>query len=128
MTWLKRNFWWKLGSLVLAVLLWFAFEGEPELVTVQQAQIFYRNLAPDLVVAATVPTQVRLELRGPSGSLSRDDLIRITVQLDLNGVTEPGARTVPISTANVRLPEGVTLVRSEPPELPLKLEKATSSQ
>ncbi len=128
MNWLTRNLWWKLGSLTLAVLLWFAYEGEPELVTVQQAQVFYRNLNPALVVGTPATTNVRLELRGPSGSLTRDDLSRITVQFDLNGVTEAGKRKVAISTANVKLPEGVSLVRADPEALDLKLEKADSTE
>ena len=49
---LTRNFGWKLLSVGLAVLLWIAVEGEPELVTVQNAPVFYRNVEPSLALVA----------------------------------------------------------------------------
>jgi len=118
---LTNNFWWKAGSLALAVGLWFAVEGEPELVTLQSAQVFYKDLRPDLLLGATVPTSVRLELRGPSGSLTRDNLSSISVLVDMASVTAVGEKTILVSKDNVRLPDGVTLVRADPPELHIGL-------
>ena len=129
-TWrtLTRNLGWKLLSVVLAVLLWVAVEGEPELVTVQSVPVFYRNVEPTLALVANPPATVRLEMRGASGVLSRENLSSVSLLLDLAGVAEPGEKVFPVSRANVTLAAGVTFVRSDPPELRLHLDKALESK
>ena len=123
-----RNLGWKLLSVLLAVLLWIAVEGEPELVTVQSVPVFYRNVAPALALVASPPAAIRLELRGPSDVLGRDNLSNVAVLLDLAGQTEPGEKIFPISRANVTLPAGVNFVRSDPPELRLHLDRPSESK
>ena len=125
---LTRNLGWKLLSVGLAVLLWIAVEGEPELVTVQSVPVFYRNVEPSLALVANPPAAVRLELRGPSDVLGRDNLSNVAVLLDLGGVTEPGERVFPISHTTVSLPAGVNFVRSDPSELKLHLERAPADR
>ncbi len=119
-----RNLGWKLLSVALAVLLWIAVEGEPELVTVQSVPVYYRNVDADLTLVANPPNAVRVELRGPSDVLSRDNLSTIAVILDLAGHTGPGERVFGISRSNVNLPAGVNFVRSDPSELRLHLDRA----
>lgn len=121
---LTDNPGWKLLSVLLAVLLWVAVEGEPELVTVQSVPVFYRNVDPSLALVSSPPATIRLELRGPSDVLGRDNLSGVAVLLDLAGVTETGAKTFPISQANVTLPAGVSFVRADPSELKLNVDRA----
>ena len=125
---LTNNPGWKLLSVVLAVLLWVAVEGEPELVTVQTVPVFYRNVEPALALVASPPATVRLELRGASDVLGRENLSNVALLLDLAGVTEPGERAFPVSRSNVTLPVGVSFVRSDPPELKLHLDRAPESK
>jgi len=115
---------WKLLSVLLAVLLWIAVEGEPELVTVKTVPVFYRNVEPSLALVSSPPATVRVELRGPSDVLSSDNLSSIALLLDLAGQSEPGEKVFPISSANVSLPAGVNFVRSDPSELKLHLDRA----
>jgi YbbR domain-containing protein len=124
---LTNNLGWKLLSVLLAVLLWIAVEGEPELVTVQSVPVFYRNVEPTLALVSNPPGNVRLELRGPSDVLGRDNLSNIAVLVDLAGVTEPGERGFPILRTSVSLPAGVNFVRSDPSELKLHLDRAPPS-
>ena len=121
---LTRNLGWKLLSVALAVLLWIAVEGEPELITVQTVPVFYRNVEPSLALVANPPTTVRLELRGPSDVLGRDNLSNVAVLLDLASANVPGERVFAISHTNVSLPSGVNFVRADPPELKLHLDRA----
>jgi YbbR-like protein len=121
---LTRNLGWKLLAVALSVLLWIAVEGEPELLTVQAVPVFYRNVAPALALVANPPPTVRIQVRGPSDVLGRDNLSSVAVLLDLAGVTEPGEKTFAISRENLSLPAGVNFVRSDPPELKLHLERA----
>ena len=125
---LTRNFGWKLLALSLAVLLWIAVEGEPELVTVQSVPVFYRNVEPSLALVSNPPLAVKLELRGASDELSSDHLSNVAVLLDLAGVTQPGERVFPISSTNVSLPAGVTFVRSDPSQLMLHLDQAPADR
>jgi hypothetical protein len=125
---LTHNLGWKLLSVLLAVLLWIAVEGEPELVTVQTVPVFYRNVDAALALVSSPPANVRLELRGPSDVLSRDNLSNIALLVDLGGVTEPGERLFPVTRGTMTLPAGVTFVRSDPSDLRLRLDRASPSE
>jgi hypothetical protein len=124
---LTNNLAWKLVSVFLAVLLWIAVEGEPELVTVQTVPVFYRNVEPSMALVSNPPGAVRVELRGPSDVLGPDNLSNVALLLDLAGQREPGVKAFPISRANVSLPAGVNFVRSDPPELLLHLDRASNA-
>ena len=118
--WLFHNFGWKLGSLVMAVLLWFAIVGEPELVTTHAVPILYRNLPGDLLIGSDAQDSVRVELRGPSAKLSEASLSDLAVMLDLRNVSGPGERTFTLADSDLRLPEGVALLRAIPSQLRLR--------
>jgi hypothetical protein len=112
-----RNFGWKAASLALAILLWMAILGEPELVTTHTAPVLYKNLPENLLIGADAVDQVRVELRGPSGKLSPDRLAETAVQVDLSSVKGPGERTFTLSDNDFILPQGVTFLRSMPSQL-----------
>jgi len=117
---ITHNLGWKLGSLVLAVAMWFAIVGEPELVTTRDVPILYKNLPPDTLIGSDAVDSVRLELRGPSGRLSAASLADLTVTLDLSNVTGPGERTFTLSDSSMHLPENVTFLRAIPSQLRLR--------
>jgi YbbR-like protein len=123
---ITRNFGWKLGSLALAVLLWFSILGEPELVTTHTAPILYKSLPQGLLIGIDALDQVRVELRGPSGKLSQDRLADTAVLLDLSDVKGPGERTFTLSDADFHLPQGVSFLRSVPSQLRLRFAKLVS--
>ena len=122
---LTRNLGWKVLSVVLAITLWIAVDGEPELVTLQSVPVFYQNVESNLALVANPPAAVRIELRGASDVLSRENLANVAVVLDLAGLTEPGERVFPVTRANITLPAGVRFVRSDPPELRLHLDRTS---
>ena len=123
-----NNLGWKLLSVLLAALLWVAVEGEPELVTVEAVPVYYRNVNSRLALVASPPASVRLELRGPSDVMGRQNLSNVAVIADLRGMTEPGEIAFPITDETVTQPAGVTFVRSDPPELRLRLDRAPESK
>jgi hypothetical protein len=120
---LTYNFGWKLGALALAVLLWFAVQGEPELVTIQAVPVLYRNLPSGLMLLSDAPDSVRAELRGPSGRLTRTTLADVIVGLDLSGVGGPGEQTFTLSSSDFALPQGVTFLRAVPSQLRLNFDR-----
>jgi diadenylate cyclase len=123
---LTHNFGWKLASLGLAVLLWFAVAGEPELVAIQSVPVLYRNLPATLLLLSDAPDQVRAELRGPSAKLTHATLSDAFAQLDLAGVAAPGDRTFTLSAADFILPQGVRFVRSVPSQVRLRFDRMLS--
>jgi len=123
---LTHNFIWKLASLALAVALWLAVAGEPELVAIQSVPVLYRNLQPTLLLLSDAPDQVRAELRGPSGRLTRATLADAFAALDLAGVTSPGDQTFTLSEAEFSLPQGVRFVRAVPSQVRLQFDRILS--
>jgi YbbR domain-containing protein len=118
-----RHFWWKLLSLALAVGLWVAIVGEPELVTMETVPVLYNNLPRSLLLLSDAASGVQLELRGPSRQLTRDRLAGAAVVLDLSGVTAPGEQTFTISRTELTLPEGVAFLRAIPSQLRLRFDR-----
>lgn len=123
---LTHHLGWKLASLGLAVLLWFAVVGEPELVAIQPVPLLYRNLPRNLMLLVEAPDQVRAELRGPSGRLTRDTLAEVFADVDLAGVTNPGTQTFTLSQSDFSLPQGVTFVRAVPSQVSLRFDRVGS--
>jgi YbbR domain-containing protein len=123
-----HNLGWKLGSVTLAVLLWIAILGEPELVTTHTSPILYKSLPPGLLIGSEALDQVRVELRGPSGKLSADRLAEMAVLLDLSDVKGPGERTFTLSDADFHLPQGVTFLRSVPSQLRVRFARLVSRE
>jgi len=92
---LTRNLGWKVLAVLLAILLWVAVEGEPELVTVQTVPVYYRNVEPALALVASPPATVRLELRGPSDVLGRENLTNVALLLTWRASPSPASRFSP---------------------------------
>lgn len=116
-----KNLGWKLGSLLLAVLLWLAFSSAPLVVTTHTAPIVYSNLANGWMVAGNSPETVHLELRGPAGQLTVASLAETVVRFDLANVASAEDRTFTISESNLNLPPGVAFLRAVPSQLRLQL-------
>jgi YbbR domain-containing protein len=123
---LFRNAGWKLGSLGLAVLLWFAVVGEPELATIHNVPVLYRNLPKGLLIGSNAIDTVRVELRGPTSRLTNATLADVAIMLDLASVEGAGERTFTLSDADIRLPDGVTFLRSIPSQMQLRFARVKS--
>jgi YbbR domain-containing protein len=120
-----HNIGWKLLSLLIAVTLWIAVAREPELATSMSVPVEFKNLPEDLDIGANVPERVHLEIRGPSGRLSRDNLSDVALILDLADA-HPGERTYTTHPFNFNLPSGVTFYRTVPSQITLTFDHLTS--
>ena len=123
-----HNVGWKLGSLLLAVVLWWTVIGEPELVTLQAADVYYKDLPEGFVVTSDTLESVELELQGPSRVLDRENLSNVKVLLDLSNVTSPGEETFAIVGSDVTLPEGVRLLSAMPARLFLEFDRRLTKE
>lgn len=117
-----RNLAWKLLSLVIAIALWLAVAREPEVATSFSVPVDFKNMRDDLDIDGNLPDRVRLEVRGPSGSLTRDNLSTVAVVLDLSDA-HAGERTYSIRGRNLNLPVGVVFYRAVPSQLTLHFDQ-----
>ena len=120
---LTHNLGWKLASLGLASLLWLAYVGDPELVTMASVPVLYRGLAPEFVLVSGAPDDLRVELMGPSAKLTRAALSEAAALLDLSGVQRPGEQTFTLSRESMSLPSGVMFLRAVPAQLRIEFDR-----
>jgi YbbR domain-containing protein len=114
---LTRHMSWKLGALMLAILLWVATVGEPELVTTHTVPILYKDLKPGLLIGYDAADTVRVELRGPRSKLGPASLADLAIMLDVSDVDGTTQRTFTLSGADFHLPPGVAFLRAVPSQL-----------
>jgi YbbR domain-containing protein len=119
---LTQNLGWKLLSLLLAVALWMAIAREPEVATSLSVPVEFKNMRDDLDIIGNLPDRIFLEVRGPSGRLTRDNLSTVAAVLDLFDA-QPGVRTYDIRGRNLNLPAGVVFYRSVPSQLTLHFDQ-----
>ena len=127
MKFITANLGWKLLALLIAVALWIAIAREPELATSIAVPIEFKNIPDDLDIGSNLPDRVRLEIRGPSGRLSRDNLADLAVILDLHDAG-PGERTYNIRPADINLPAGVSFYRALPSQITLRFDKLLTKE
>jgi YbbR domain-containing protein len=117
-----RNIGWKLLSLAVAFVLWILVAREPELATSISVPIEFKNLPDDLDISSNVPERMHIEIRGPSGRLSRDYLAELAAVLDLKDA-RAGERTYTINGYNLNLPVGVVFYRAVPSQITLRFDR-----
>lgn len=118
---ITRNFWWKLLSVMIAVLLWLALVEEREMTTSLWATVQYRNMPKGLELSSDLVDTVHLEVRGPGNQLAPASLASTALQLDLSSLSS-GERTISVGQNNVTLPRGVELLRAVPAQIRFRLE------
>lgn len=118
-----HNIGWKLLSLGVAAMLWFFVAREPEIATTVNVPIEFKNTPEELDISSDIPDRVHLEVRGPSGRLTRDSLAEAAVVLDLASVPGPGERTFTFQDGNVKLPMGVHFFKAVPSQITMRFER-----
>lgn len=118
-----ENIFAKLFSVLIASLLWVALVDEPELIETVTVPVEYRNLASNLDLSPDAPGQIQLQVRGSRSRLNDVSAERTNIVLDLKAMTQPSSRTFTIQETSINLPPTVTLLRSMPSQLRVKLER-----
>jgi YbbR domain-containing protein len=123
---LRHNWPWKAISLLAAILIWILVAREPELSAFRLVPVEFKDLPDDVEIGSAIVESVYLELRGPSGNLSRyGDSGGVAVVFDMSHV-RPGVRTFTIGEENVVLPRGLRLIRAIPAQLRFEFERVQS--
>ena len=89
--------------------------------------IEFKNIPDDLDIGSNVPDRIHIEVRGPSGRLSRDSLSDLAVVLDLSGA-HVGERTYTVHPSNTNLPAGVEFHRAVPSQVTLRFDRVMTQE
>jgi YbbR domain-containing protein len=123
MRFLTRNLIWKLFALAAAFGVWLNVASEPELATIVKVPVEYNNFPKDLEISSDIVDSIEVEARGPSGQLRTLNDSRIAAIVDFASVKAPGQRTFTLTTAQLKLPRGIALIRTIPAQLRYEFEK-----
>jgi YbbR domain-containing protein len=116
-----RNFHLKLTSVLLALLLWVAINGEPQSAIVLKVPLEYRNYPKGIEVLGDTLNTVDVRLSASSSLIKRLDPTDIAAVIDLSDWSL-GERTYSITSENIRIPHGVSLTKVTPNKVRLKFE------
>ncbi len=109
-------------SLIIAVAFWSTLVvSQREVVErVLPVAIDYTSPAEDLVLVGDKANEVKLHLAGPKSDIDILSLNPPSVKIDLSRMAK-GSQTIIITSENLRLPKGITLLDTSPQQLKLTL-------
>ncbi len=118
----KRTLLQATASLIIAIAFWSALMiSQREVVErVLPVTIDYTSPAEDLVLVGDKADEVRLHLTGPKADIDNLAINPPSVKIDLSRMAK-GTQTIIITSENIRLPKGVTLLDTTPQQLKLSL-------
>ena len=120
-SYLRDNLTLKLGSLVLALLLWW-ISNEPPLEVALQAPLQFQNMPQDLELSNEAPASVQVRVRGPASAVSSLSPADLAVSLNLADFDHPGERSYELSVPDVQPRFGVRVVQIIPQQVRLRFE------
>jgi diadenylate cyclase len=120
---LTRNLIWKLFALVVAFGIWLNVASEPELEIIVSVPVEYNNIPKDLEISSTIVESIEVEARGPAGQLRSLNDSHVAEIVDFANVKSPGQRTFTLTSAQLKLPRGIHLIRTIPEQLRFQFEK-----
>lgn len=118
----KRTLFQIAASLIIAVVFWSTLiVSQREVVErVLPVTIDYTAPADDLVLVGEKANEIKLYLSGPKSDIDNLSTNPPSVKIDLSKMTK-GSQTIIITSENLRLPKGVTLLDTSPQQLKLTL-------
>ncbi len=118
----KRTILQIAASLIIAIVFWSTLMvAQREVVErVLPVNIDYTTPADDLVLVGEKPNEVKLYLSGPKSEIDSLASHPPSVKIDLSKMAK-GSQTIIITSENLRLPKGITLLDTSPQQLKLTL-------
>jgi YbbR domain-containing protein len=119
----QRDAGLRLISVLLAVSLWvFVNAGQHGSLEAFNVPISYRGLPPHLIITNPHPQSVRIEVSGPRTLLSLIDPSRLTLRLDLIGVTV-GQVSLRVNPEAFNVPRQTSVVGVAPSQIVLDIDQ-----
>src|SRR5438270_6393914 len=125
--WVFGNFWLKLLSVGLALLLWMVVSGEETVERGLRVPLELTQVPAGLELLGEVPATVDVRVRGASGTLSRVAAGDVVAVIDLH-TAQAGHRLFPLTPDQVRVPFGVEIVQVLPSAVTMAFEPSASKE
>ena len=122
-----HNFWLKLLSLAVAVLLWMAVSRDPVAEVAINVPVEFHNSPEHLEINSEVIPQVQVRVRGPVHEVRDLAPSEVHAIIDLANV-QPGERTYDLSPSRVHVPDGLQVVQAVPSQIRISFEKRATRQ
>jgi YbbR domain-containing protein len=122
------NFGLKLWSLILAVILWYAIQGERTMEAFVKVEVQVKNRPRSLLITNAVNDSINLLVRGPIvriNELREHPLTPYSIDLTSSA---PGSTLFKIFAADFKMPDGVTITRINPQMITVVLERQKSKR
>jgi YbbR domain-containing protein len=116
-----HNFWLKLASLLLAIVLWFLVAHDPIAEVEMRVPIEFRNLPDNLEIDSANFTEAQIRVRGPERLIHRLQVTDARAEVDLANVP-PGERTFDLTSRQVHVPHDLEVVQIIPGQFHLSFD------
>ncbi len=122
-TWWSKDWLIKLLSLGLGIFLWYFVAGADQVDSTITMPIELVNLPTDLVIAnPSFKQEIEVSLRGPRSLVQGARDQHLSRRVDLSKV-QPGPFTIQNTSDTINLPRGLSLVRLQPTNIVLQLDR-----
>jgi YbbR domain-containing protein len=120
--WLIHNWYLKLISVVLAVMLWMLVASETSSEIGMEVPLEYRNIPSQLEITGDTTNLVQVRLRGSANVIRQISAKDVSTTIDLSKMRS-GDKIVPLSPQNVQAPFGAEVIRVNPSSVRFNLER-----
>jgi YbbR domain-containing protein len=122
-----HNFWLKLLSLAIAVVLWLAVTRDPVAEVALNVPIEFHNAPEHLEISSETIPQVQVRLRGPVRELRELAPTEVHAIIDLANA-RAGERTYNLTTTHIKVPEGLEVIQAIPSQIRLSFDTRETKQ
>ena len=119
---LLKNLPFKLVSLAIAVMLWWAVGRDQPIEIPMTVPLEFQNAPANLEINSDYPLQARVTLRGPERRLQAMNRSQVHAVLDLQHAG-PGERTFDLLRTNIHLPRNVEVVQIVPGQFHISFDR-----
>ena len=121
------NMAFKLVSLAIAILLWWAVGRDQLLEIPMTVPLEFQNAPSGLEINSNYPFEARVTLRGPERMMQGLNVSAVHAVLDLQEAG-PGERTFDLSRNQIRVPRDVKVVQIVPSQFHISFDRSASRQ
>ncbi len=119
---LLKDLWLKIFSLVFAIFLWMSIVGGESAEELFVVPLTIRNIPENMIISSDVIDFVNVQVRGQRALLKTLRPRQINIGLNLQDAVE-GENNVTLFPEEATLPDGLSVVRINPSQLTIKMDR-----
>jgi YbbR domain-containing protein len=120
-----KNLPFKIVSLAIAFLLWWAVGRDQPLEVAMTVPLEFQNAPTNLEVNSNYPFEARVTLRGPERLMQELNPSEVHAVLNLQGA-QPGEQTYDLGRSQVQVPRNVSVVRVVPGQFHISFDRSVT--